>query len=40
MLELGSSWGYFLYQAKQQGFEVTGVEISEPRRLFGIKIWE
>ncbi len=36
MLELGSSWGYFLYQAKQQGFEVTGVEISEPRRLFGI----
>ena len=37
MLEIGSSWGYFLYQAKQQGFDVTGVEISERRRLFGIK---
>lgn len=36
LLEIGSSWGYFLYQAKQQGFDVTGVEISEPRRLFGI----
>ena len=36
ILELGSSWGYFLYQAKQQGFDVTGVEISKPRREFGI----
>jgi SAM-dependent methyltransferase len=35
ILEIGSSWGYFLYQAKNHGFEATGVEISEPRRLFG-----
>jgi len=37
LLEVGSSWGYFLYQAKQQGFDVTGVEISQPRRLFGVE---
>lgn len=37
MLEIGSSWGYFLYQAHQQGFDTTGVEISKKRRLFGIK---
>lgn len=37
LLEIGSSWGYFLYQAKQKGFDVVGVETSEPRRLFGIK---
>ncbi|MDZ8188203.1 MAG: methyltransferase domain-containing protein [Nostoc sp. ChiSLP02] len=37
LLELGSSWGYFLYQAQQYGFKVTGLEISEPRRLFGIQ---
>jgi 2-polyprenyl-3-methyl-5-hydroxy-6-metoxy-1,4-benzoquinol methylase len=36
LLELGSSWGYFLYQAQQYGFKATGIEISEPRRLFGI----
>ncbi|MBD1933045.1 MULTISPECIES: class I SAM-dependent methyltransferase [Cyanophyceae] len=35
LLEIGSSWGYFSYQATQQDFEVTGVEISEPRRQFG-----
>lgn len=37
MLEIGSSWGYFLYQAKQQGYDTTGLEISEKRRLFGVK---
>jgi 2-polyprenyl-3-methyl-5-hydroxy-6-metoxy-1,4-benzoquinol methylase len=37
MLEIGSSWGYFLYQAQQHGFDATGVEVSEPRRLFGIQ---
>lgn len=37
LLEFGSSWGYFLYQAKNRGFEVTGVEISEKRRNFGIE---
>ena len=36
LLELGSSWGYFLYQAQQQEFDATGVEISQPRREFGI----
>jgi 2-polyprenyl-3-methyl-5-hydroxy-6-metoxy-1,4-benzoquinol methylase len=37
LLEIGSSWGYFLYQAKELGYEVTGLEISEYRRYFGIK---
>lgn len=37
ILEIGASWGYFLYQAKQQGFEATGIEISQKRREFGIK---
>jgi SAM-dependent methyltransferase len=37
MLEIGSSWGYFLYQAQHHGFEATGVEISNRRRLFGIR---
>jgi SAM-dependent methyltransferase len=37
LLELGSSWGYFLYQARQTGLEPTGVEIAEGRRRFGIK---
>ena len=35
LVEVGSSWGYFLWQAKNQGFDVTGVEIGEKRRLFG-----
>lgn len=36
LLEFGSSWGYLLYQAQSQGFDVTGVDISEKRRKFGI----
>jgi 2-polyprenyl-3-methyl-5-hydroxy-6-metoxy-1,4-benzoquinol methylase len=38
LLEVGSSWGYFLYQAKLQGFNVTGIEISDTRREFGKKL--
>lgn len=37
LLEIGSSWGYFLYQAQNQGFDVTGVELSDSRREFGKK---
>src|SRR3972149_3582579 len=40
LLEFGSSWGYFLYQANQLGFESIGVEISGPRREFGRKYLE
>jgi SAM-dependent methyltransferase len=35
MIELGSSWGYFLYQAQTLGFEPIGVEIASRRRRFG-----
>jgi len=35
LLEFGSSWGYFLYQARAAGFEVAGVEIGASRRDFG-----
>ena len=35
LLELGSSWGYALFQAARAGFDARGVEISEPRRAFG-----
>ena len=31
LLELGSSWGYFLHQARAAGFDPTGVEV-DPRR--------
>lgn len=34
LLEFGSSWGYFLYQARKEQFEVVGVEISEKRRRY------
>lgn len=37
LLEIGSSWGYFLYQARSQGFDVTGVELSDSRRKVGIE---
>ena len=36
LLEFGSSWGYFLYQAKHFGYDAKGIEISDPRRNFGI----
>jgi 2-polyprenyl-3-methyl-5-hydroxy-6-metoxy-1,4-benzoquinol methylase len=35
LLEIGSSWGYFLHQAREMGFAVTGVEIARRRREFG-----
>jgi len=35
LLEIGCSWGYFLYQARAAGFEVAGVEIGARRRDFG-----
>jgi SAM-dependent methyltransferase len=35
LLELGSSWGYFLHQARAGGFEATGVEIAARRAEYG-----
>jgi SAM-dependent methyltransferase len=35
LLELGSSWGYFLFQAAAGGFEATGVEIGSRRAEYG-----
>jgi SAM-dependent methyltransferase len=37
LLEIGSSWGYFLYQAQLAGFDATGIELGDTRRNFGIK---
>ena len=37
LLEVGSSWGYFLYQARGAGFQATGVEPGEWRRAFGVR---
>lgn len=37
LLEFGSSWGYFLYQAKKSGFSAKGVEVSRKRRDYGIE---
>jgi len=35
-LELGSSWGYFLDQARTAGVaELRGIELSSPRRAYG-----
>jgi SAM-dependent methyltransferase len=36
LLELGSSWGYFLAQAVRVGFRATGIEIGTRRREFGV----
>lgn len=38
LLEFGSSWGYFLYQAKLKGFSCIGVEISKKRAKIGGEI--
>jgi len=35
LLEFGSAWGYFLYQAQKEGFDAIGVEISKKKRIFG-----
>ncbi len=37
LLEVGSSWGYFLSQARVAGFAVTGVEPGRTRRKFGVQ---
>jgi len=37
LLELGSSWGYFLHQARAAGFEATGLEIAKSRREYGAR---
>lgn len=36
LLEIGSSWGYFLFQANQGGFDAHGIEIGAPRRNYGV----
>jgi hypothetical protein len=36
LLEIGSSWGYFLHQANAAGFAAVGVEPGRTRREFGI----
>lgn len=35
LLEIGSSWGYFLFQAKKYGFKGVGIEIDSKRATFG-----
>ena len=35
LLEIGSSWGYFLHQARAAGYDATGLEIATQRREFG-----
>lgn len=37
LLEIGSSWGYFLYQAQAAGFAAVGVEPAGRRRDFGVR---
>lgn len=37
LLEFGSSWGYFLYQAKKSGFDCYGIEISKKRAIYGVE---
>jgi SAM-dependent methyltransferase len=37
LLEIGSSWGYFLYQAKAAGFRPIGVEPGRTRREYGVR---
>jgi SAM-dependent methyltransferase len=35
MLDFGSSWGYFMAQARAAGYDVTGVELSRLRAAYG-----
>jgi SAM-dependent methyltransferase len=37
LLEIGSSWGYFLDQANAAGFATVGVEPGQTRREFGVR---
>jgi SAM-dependent methyltransferase len=36
LLEIGSSWGYFLQQWNRRGKHAVGIEISDRRRSFGV----
>jgi len=35
LLDIGCSWGYFLFQAKKYGFDGIGIEIDPKRGAFG-----
>jgi SAM-dependent methyltransferase len=37
LLEIGSSWGYFIHQANAAGFASVGVEPCRTRREFGVR---
>jgi hypothetical protein len=37
LLEVGSSWGYFLHQANVAGFTTVGVEPGRTRREYGVR---
>jgi SAM-dependent methyltransferase len=37
LLEIGSSWGYFLFQARTAGIDAIGIEIGDARRQFGVE---
>jgi hypothetical protein len=37
LLEIGSSWGYFLHQANAAGFATVGIEPGRTRREFGVR---
>ncbi len=37
VLEVGSSWGYCLYQMARGGFEPVGLEVAKTRREFGCR---
>jgi len=37
LLDYGSSWGYFMAQARAAGYEPTGVELTRPRAEFGAR---
>lgn len=36
-LEFGSSWGYFVFQARAAGLDAVGVEVGAPRRQYGVE---
>jgi SAM-dependent methyltransferase len=37
LLEVGSSWGYFLFQAARHGWSAVGIEVAAGRRAAGIR---
>jgi len=38
ILEIGSGYGFFLYEMEKKGYDIQGIEISKSRRLFSKKI--